>query len=75
MEELNRRWDGKEPFSVSVDHKSQMLQGPQISAFPAIYLSPLASVEGDLKADNLFLRDIDVLIYSFLKNWQQMKSW
>lgn len=55
MEELNRRWDGKEPFSVSVDHKSQMLQGPQISAFLAIYLSPLASVEGDLKADNLFL--------------------
>lgn len=36
MEELNKGWDGKESFPVSVEHKSQMLQGPQIFAFHAI---------------------------------------
>lgn len=36
MEELNKGWDGKEYFSVSMDHKSQMLQGPQIMDFHAI---------------------------------------
>lgn len=36
MEELNKGWDEKKSFSVSVDHKSQMLQGPQVLAFHAI---------------------------------------
>lgn len=36
MEELNKGRDVKKSFSVSVDRKSQMLQGPQILAFHAI---------------------------------------
>lgn len=36
MEELNKGWDEKKSFSVSLGSKSQVLQGPQILAFCAI---------------------------------------
>lgn len=36
IEELNKGWDEKKSFSVSLGNKSQVLQGPQILAFCAI---------------------------------------
>lgn len=36
MEELNKGWDEKKHFSVSLGNKSQVLQGPQILALCAI---------------------------------------